>query len=308
MKTTLIFLVTLLLLSQQSYAQYYHNQYFDGADTNANNSIIIVLDTSSQNIWQVGPPQKTLFHTASTQPNVIVTDTVNYYPINNTSSFTLGVNPSSYGQGGFLSLQWIQKLDLDDTLDGGYVEYSIDTGATWTNVFNDPFVYNFYGYNPNNKDTLSNGDVVFSGKDTNWRDVWLCFDFSWLSLSDTLTFRFTLKSDSVDNNKEGWMIDNMNLHPTWFHTINETDQKEYMKISPNPSTGLINITSKKIEEFHIIEELTVFNLQGQLMKTYTMVPTKFTIDLRDLPKGAYIIKVKTNLQTETFRVILQSDR
>lgn len=33
-------------------------QYFDGADTLASNSLIIHPDTAAENLWQIGAPQK----------------------------------------------------------------------------------------------------------------------------------------------------------------------------------------------------------------------------------------------------------
>jgi len=306
MKQVLLLSFFSLLFSSVSFSQYF-NQYFEGADTSYNNSVIIHLDTSTSNIWQIGPPQKTIFNSASTFPNALVTDTINNYPINNVSSFTFGINKDTYNFGGIMAIQWIQKLDLDDSLDGGYIEYSLDTGNTWINVFNDPYVYNFYGFNQQNFDTLINGDFAFSGKDTLWKDVWLCYDFSWLSLSDTLTFRFTLKSDSIDNNREGWLIDNFNVHPTWFHTINEKEQNDYIVVYPNPSSGVINVQAKKLKDFHIIEKMTVTDLSGKIVRSYEMVPTKYKIDLHDQPNGVYFINIKTNIKEEKFKVILQHE-
>jgi len=70
----------------QSYSQQYSNQYFDGADTSYYNSIIIEID-ATDTLWQIGAPQKTIFESASTQPNVIVTDILDFSPTNDTSNF-----------------------------------------------------------------------------------------------------------------------------------------------------------------------------------------------------------------------------
>ncbi len=306
MKSKLLLSALIILSTSTSFCQDFY-QYFDGSDTIIGQSIIIELDTASENIWQIGAPQKPIFNAPKSVPNALVTDTINSYPVNNTSSFYFGVDQTIYNWGGILALQWSQKLDLDDSLDGAYIEYSLDTGNTWNNVFNDPHLYAFYGFNQNNQDTLTNGDVAFSGVDSLWKDVWLCYDFSWLSLADTLTFKFTLKSDGIDNNREGWMIDNMLMHPTWFHTINEKEQEKYIEVYPNPTTGLINVQTKKIDEFHIIEKLDVIDINGKIMKSYEMVPTKYTVDIRDLPTGVYFLKIKTNIQTETIRIVLNEE-
>ena len=59
--------------------------------TNFEGSLVqIEIDTSNAgNIWQIGQPDKAIFDSAFSAPNAIVTDTVNYYPINDSSSFIL---------------------------------------------------------------------------------------------------------------------------------------------------------------------------------------------------------------------------
>jgi len=91
----------------------FFTQYFDGADT-LSTSIQIEFDTTGTNIWQVGPPQKTIFSSAATAPNVLVTDTVNFYPTNNSSSFQFTLNNFDYWWG-ILAIQWKQKLDCGET-------------------------------------------------------------------------------------------------------------------------------------------------------------------------------------------------
>src|SRR5438045_3733211 len=112
-----IILFTFILLCVSIRSQSYYNQYFDGANVNPNNSFIIGIGTNTNNIWQVGKPQKTLFSSASTTPNVIVTDTINYYPNNNVSTFTFIAVP---GCGLCVyALQWKQKLDMLPDSAGG---------------------------------------------------------------------------------------------------------------------------------------------------------------------------------------------
>ena len=88
---------------------------------------------------------KSNFDSAATQPNAIITDTINFYPTNDTSdSFTEFW--LMFGIGAFFALQWKQKLDMDTAHDGGIIEYSVDNGNTWVNVSNNPYVYNFMAF------------------------------------------------------------------------------------------------------------------------------------------------------------------
>lgn len=306
MKTPLLStLVILCLFTASVYAQSL-SQYFDGADTIPGQSLFIELDTSSTNVWQIGPPHKNIFNAASTVPNALVTDTINYYPINNSSSFYFDADIDAFGWG-ILAFQWTQKLDLDEGMDGGLIEYTIDGGNSWQSVFNSPYVYSFYGFDQANVSSIPNHGFAFTGRDSIWKDIWLCFDVSWLNQNDSMQFKYTLKSDSLENNREGWLIDNFLIHTTIIHTAtSEKEQENYLEIYPNPTSGRLEINAQKINGYHLIEELNLYNVSGRLIKSYGKCPTKFSIDLSDQSPGVYYLKIKTNLQTETFRIVVQN--
>jgi len=306
MKKLYLTIILWVFVVRYSTAQFY-TQYFDGADTSLYSSIRIAIDPDSSNVWQIGTPQKIIFESASTMPNAIVTDTINFYPSNDTSSFIAKVylNGNNWG---IFALQWKQKLDMDTSFDGGIIEYSVDTGNTWINVFNNPYVYNFYGYDTLNADTLSGGEFAFSGTDSTWKDIWLCFDLSWLSQfyqwNDTVLFRFTLLSDSVDNSKEGWMIDNMLSHITFVHTINETASDNYLNVYPNPASNIVTIQAEKTMNYHIIERMELVDPLGRVVDKWINIPTKFWFDVSQYPSGLYFLKVKTNIKSETLPLVI----
>lgn len=279
------------------------SQYFDGADTAAWNSIFVEIDPDTANVWHIGQPQKTIFDSAATVPNAILTDTINPYPKNNVSSFTFKIQPE-YFEWGILALQWKQKLAMEAGMDGGIIEFSLDDGFTWQNVFNNPYVYNFYGFDLQNQDTLANGEFAFSGTDESWKDIWLCFDVSFLYIYDSIPFRYTFISDSSDTGQEGWMIDNLMAHITIIHTVNEKPQNEFFSVYPTVTSGLVNIQTVKLDEFHVIEELRVISINGEVVEKMGPVPTKFYLDISKHPEGLYYLLIKTNIQTGVFPVIL----
>jgi hypothetical protein len=295
-----IFFLTISLTAK---AQQYV-QYFDGANTNPSNSIIVsfVPQPNTPNCWQIGPPQKVIFDSAATLPHAIVTDTLNSYPSNDSSAFEFGINP--WTNWGIFALQWKQKIDFDKAMDGGMVEFSIDSGATWQNAFNNPYVYKYYGFDTLNHDTLLSGANVFSGTDTAWRDIWLCFDISFLSQSDSIAFRFKILTDGVDSSKEGWLIDNMMARITIAHTVDDIATTDYLKVFPTLTTGVVNIEAAMLKKYHIIEEMALLNMEGKVVQRYGKSPKKFRIDISDKPPGTYYLKVRTNLKTQTFPVIL----
>jgi hypothetical protein len=287
----------------------YLQQYFDGYDTIPDYSIIIEIDPDSNNIWQVGPPQKNVFNSAYSNPNVMVTDTQITYPPNNVSKFRFKTYNTFGGWGpGIMAMQWAQKLDMDQGTEGGIIEYSVDAGTTWTNVFNNPYVYNFYGYDPANADTLPSGEFAFSGTDSTWRDIWLCFDWNYFMNYDTVWFQFTFKSDSVETGKDGWMIDNMWAHTTIIHTAGNEPQKEYMKVYPTVTTGTVFLEGQKQPDYHIIEHMELMSADGRIVQRFGRAPVKFYVDISDHADGLYFLKVTTNIKTVTHPVILSRQR
>ena len=278
-----------------------HQQYFEGSN---NNIDIVFIPGDSTNSWEVGKPEKEIFDSASTLPNAILTKLDTTYPINDTSSFL--INPNyDWNPYGVHAIQWMQKLDIDSN-DICIIEFSSDS-VEWSNAFDNPYVYNFYGFDSLNVDTLKSIDsltedlIGFSGTDTVWRNIWLCFDQSYFS---QIYARFKIISDSVDTYQEGWMMDNLFAHETFVHTVSE-QQKEYLKIYPTITNGRVNIQTKKLDKYHIIESIYVYNINGEIVKSIKNVPTKFFINIDDLEKGQYFIKIKTNIRTETHKVVLK---
>ncbi len=299
----LFILLSFVLISHETWSQY-KVQYFDGNDTTAYTSLIMNIDTASAHTWQIGKPQKTKFTSAATYPNVIVTDTVNPYRANDSSYFTISVQHPMWSSG-IMALRWMQRLDLDKKHDGGIVEYSLDTGKTWKNVFNNPYVYKFYGFDSSNRDTLPSGEFAFSGTDSTWKDIWLCFHFSYLTLTDSIMFRFSLKSDSVDSMKDGWMMDNFRMDYTIAHTVaKDPAHNNNIKVFPTATTGIVNIEAPTVQQYHIIESLYIINSTGKVVKDYRQCPPKFWVDISDQPPGTYFVKVKTNLFSGTYPITL----
>ena len=92
---------------------------------------------------------------------------------------------------------------------------------------------------------------------------------------DSIVFRFSLESDSVDNEKEGWLIDNYIAHITFLHTVKEVNQTDYLNVYPNPTSGIITIAAEKLMEFCIIEYMELLNSRGRVVEQWNNLLTKF---------------------------------
>lgn len=307
MKSLLLFAIC-HVLAICCYAQdFYLGQYFEPVEDQYFDEIEIEISPDDNNLWQIGQPQKNVFYESSSIPNAIVTDTLLPYTSYANSEFSMRIPNEGWGWG-ILAVRWTQKLDMRPGLDGGKVEFSLDHGDTWTNIMSDPNVYDFYGYSPDNIGLL-NDQEVFTGLDTNWRDIWLCFDSYWLSLLDSVDLRFTFMSDTVifgaqGGGNDGWMLDDFLIGMTYAHTVAETEQKEYISVYPNPAIDKIHIELKKIQEAHIIEEMILRDSQGNIVNSWSMIPTKYYIDVSSCATGLYSLEIRSNIQTETVSVMI----
>lgn len=302
MKKALLSFILLISISRLN-AQFYQ-QYFDGSDLDSCCSVFINADSSMSNLWQIGPPQKIVFESASTVPNVLVTDTINYYPDSVDTYVWFEVPQATVSWGVGIAIQWNQKLDLDTNKDGGLVEFSVDSGATWLNAFTDPTVYTFYGFNPVNHGTIPSGDECFTGTDTLWRNIWLCFNYDFSLDHDNLSVRFRVVSDSIQTYQEGWMIDNLNVMPTWFHPVAEISRNENFKVYPTIVDRSISIEIISESQDFSINQISIVSETGQVIEQPSPVELKSHIETGHLSPGKYWLRVETNLGVEMHEFIV----
>lgn len=296
--------LTLCLLSQASYAQYEVFQFFDGSDTTDWNSFSFDIDSTS--LWQIGQPQKSFIDSAFSYPNALITDTV--LPYTSGMADTVGFLASTdvFGTWGVLMLRWTQKLHMRDSLDIGRVEFMAE-GFEWESAFDNPYVYAFYGFDEAN--VTYGPEKGFTGVDSTWKDIWLCYDMSYMQWSDSLRVRYIFQSDTMELDPnvayDGWALDNFMQGITMFHTLAEEDLDVYMKAYPTLTDGRVYIETQKQEQRHRIEQIEVFDLYGNLIERIGSRPVKTFVDLGHLRDGTYLMKVSTNLRVSEFKIVLQ---
>ena len=87
MKKIITILICLVATSNLAFCQ--QSIYFN-FDQDTNYKKYFYIDSGNvNNIWQIGKPQKSVFNAAHSAPNALLTDTVNHYPVNDTSSVTM---------------------------------------------------------------------------------------------------------------------------------------------------------------------------------------------------------------------------
>lgn len=260
------------------------------------NSNLVHVDTSQHpNLWQIGRPQKTFTDSAYSKPNAIITDTVNLTPAHNTSSFTVGYK--TYVGGSFAPIiQFWHKYQTDSLHAGGYLEFSGDTGKTWTNAESlafGPFSMNMYS--SDSWDTIAGGENAFTGQSSGWLHsvVAVCNFTPYQNGTDSVLFRFTFHSDSVALPKEGWEVDNIETGIAVCEGIQEVGKyKGSIQVYPNPSNTEVNLLYRFSSASHKAT-LNLYNPVGQLVKSETISNNAGTVteDVSALPDGIYYYRL-----------------
>ena len=105
-----------------------------------------------------------------------------------------------------------------------------------------------------------------------------------------MIIRFNFVSDSIDNPKEGWIIDHLRIFSLEFAGgINELDGNSYSLLAfPNPFSSTTQITLS--QTYHNIL-LSVFDIQGKLVAQNQYQETNnIILNKNKLNNGMYFLK------------------
>lgn len=300
-----LFTLALILTTfSYSFSQGWGEEFLQEAIDFETPSNSLILDSSEGNIWQIGQPQKTIFNSARSLPNAIVTDTLHPYPVNNHSWFDIILSQETMGiyYPWNLFIDFYYKLDSDPGKDGGFISVSYDYGATWTNVLNDT-IYDevlLGGINYldlyNEQDTLFNGEYGISGSVSEW-----AYSYSYWhelrvkgiqEMPDSILVRFNFISDDVNTNREGWMIDDLRLFAVDLaDDVKKTDHL-IVRAFPNPSTDYITV---ELDKQYADVKLELTTLNGRILQEYMYSNTqKIQLQRRGIPTGVYMLNIITN--------------
>ncbi len=280
-----LIIVFLLLSSGTAYGQWFYN--FDAPVPNNFMFGYIVDSSQVGNIWQVGRPQKTVFNAAYSQPNALLTDTINTYPAHDTSSFTL------YHARDFLlnvlsmRLQFYYKLDKDPQA-SAKLEMSGDRGASWIDVLVEDSTYHLHWLSPKPRlDTSVHTWTYVDMKLDDWLSSRYSLAYPHNFTADSILFRFTFSSGSIVVPHDGWMIDNLGIvdSGTGDH-VPDVRYDDLVKVYPNPSKGVFCLTDNANKEGAMI---AVYDIRGIKVYEQHDLKAKSTVDLPLLP-GAYLLR------------------
>lgn len=255
-------------------------------------SLLRIDNTLPGNIWQIGTPQKVFFDSAYSVPNAIVTDLVHPYPPLNFSAFILKVSDSNAVYYMRESINFLHKFDTDSLHDGGYIEVSYDGGTTWTNIANDPYIHFYYNPDQMTNPVIANGNAAYTGRSVSnygqsngwrWDGIYWCYE---PQIPSPVYLRFVFSSDTVQTNKEGWMLDDIDVISDICEGINEQADPALISLSPNPASDKIMISRKNINSEG---DIMIYNGFGKICFLVDHFGGDI-IDVSSFPSGIYILQ------------------
>lgn len=253
---------------------------------------LVSFNTNQQGLWEIAKPEKIFLDAAFSPEKCLITDSINPYPINNTSSFIFKLPNDGLTSG----LRFKHKYQTDSLKDGGYIEISKDDGQNWFDLRDPDFLVEVAMFNEENlydqTDTLFNGHPGFSGS-KDWEEVALQFIWAFpvKVFGDTALLRFTFISDSLDNPKDGWMIDDLKLFYTSLPgSVSPGIDKINIEIGPHPiqtesQISFDNYTRKALR-------LELLDLQGKIVFVEEGIrESRYQFHRRNLPAGIYLLRL-----------------
>ena len=145
-------------------------------------------------------------------------------------------------------------------------------------------------------DTLYNGEYGFSGRSNDWITTWFTWNIPPVKsrmdyIGDTMIIRFNFVSDSIENNREGWMIDNIKLYSVDLGSGVDDIKPLEFKVSPNPMN---ETTTIELDDYSEIE-LSILDMQGRIVKHKKYINNQAIVINKDkLNSGIYFVKIRTD--------------
>lgn len=258
--------------------------------------------------WQVGAPQKVEFDSAWSAPNVLITDTLQPYPVGGISYAEFSVPVNFFGE--YIRLSFKHRLDMDNAEAYGWLEwYDPAVAQDWVRTDPDSAWYSFGYLGWNGEGLNTDSGLVFTGTNNGWGLV----ELEWLCMAvlhdpgerdeypDSMRFRFGFRSLANTNGRDGWMIDDLvatNLG--CMGSVNEPATTE-LHAYPNPASDHLVLERTAPGPVH----LRLFRSDGALVRQMMVTGLRHMLDLEGLPEGAYLLVSSDGMLQRSQRVLVQ---
>jgi hypothetical protein len=274
----------------------WHISFDPGADR--------VMD-SLDGCWQVGAPDKTVFDSAWSAPNALVTDTLQPYPVGGISYATFSVPVNFFGEE--VELTFRHRLQIDPGEAYGWIEWYDQYAPAW--VKTDPWQTWSTGFVEWAGDGIdTDSALVFTGTNNGWGQVqlyWRCIGAlqgpnERASYPDSMLFRFAFQALANTNGRDGWMIDDLVVTNNGCSGGIEEGRLATLSASPNPASDLLFLARTG----NGTVRLELYRADGALVRRERMTGERHVLDLGGLPEGPYLLRADGSGAQVTRRVMV----
>ncbi|MBS1587553.1 MAG: T9SS type A sorting domain-containing protein [Bacteroidetes bacterium] len=295
-------IITLLFVvfSFSAQAQWYWAEQFEQPNDSYRDRFVFD-STHAGNKWQIGRPQKSIFDSAYSVPNALVTDSVHTYPGHDTSVVTLMHFPYVYSP--MFSLTFYYKLDMHP---GALVKIEIsgDRGQNWIDPMTEDTTYMFYWGGPKPRlDTQVHNWTKFELNMEDWGNAFAGgpLSFPHYRIADTVLFRFTYATGAIATTHDGWVMDNFEIeNPITEGYVSQVRNDDLLQVYPNPSKGALQLNSGRNDD----AKIEVSDLAGRLLYRTMTKQAATSLEL-PVPDGIYILKYISDKNYAVKRVVVQ---
>jgi hypothetical protein len=113
-----------------------------------------------------------------------------------------------------------------------------------------------------------------------------------------IAFKFTSTTDGAAT----WEVDNVTVTRESTLNIDENNNiSDAVRVYPNPSNGMVNITSNVIDK----AEYQVFSITGEVVSQGMIEGSQNSINLTEATQGIYTLKITENNKTAVKRIIIK---
>jgi len=143
-----------------------------------------------------------------------------------------------------------------------------------------------------NATLIASGSQVYSGSVATYtKGTVPVFPGSGTPASCIVSFAI-LNPVSVTNAGSWFIVDDVELNTTT--GIGGDAKEQYISVYPNPAADVLHIKTGTVPDHSTLD---IYDMQGQLVKSFAVVPGSTTVSVNDFPAGVYFCRVKNNMTT-----------